>query len=146
MADQWTVAATEYLLLQRGLLGGLGEGNEEQTFQEFLAGREESWSRMRGDFLGALTSMDSNEQIQLLEGLGDFRKQAMQQVYLNRLRNQYPGFIAERMASQAFSDSEKGAYAMSPGVLREEDPMPFLNYLQNKYLSGDSYPHREDDS
>ena len=52
LADQWTVAATEYLLLQRGLLGGLGEGNEEQTFQEFLAGREESWSRMRGDFLG----------------------------------------------------------------------------------------------
>ena len=136
LSDQWRIAATEYLLLQRGLLGGLGEGNEEQTFQEYLAGREGSWSRMQGDFLGALTSMDSNEQIQLLEGLGEFREQAMQQVYLNRLRDLYVGFIAEAKLSQHFSDAEKGAYAVSPGAL-QDNPVPFLNYLQDKYLSGD---------
>ena len=149
LADQWKVAATEYLLLQRGLLGGLGEGNEEQSFQQYLAGRESGVSRMKGDFLGALTdmkpneqvglleSMSSNEQFDLFDGMGTLGDMVMQQVFLGSLQGRYPRFIAEARAAQAFSDSVKGAYAISPGALREENPIPFLNYLKDKYLLDD---------
>ena len=39
LAGQWQIPTTEFVLLQRGLLGGLGEGDEEQPFREYMAGR-----------------------------------------------------------------------------------------------------------
>ncbi len=131
LADQWRIPATEYVLLQRGLLGGLGDGNEDQSFQEYLTGRTGPVSSMQGDFLCALTSMNSNEQLDLLEGLGAFREQAMQQVLAGALRHIYPVFIADNQAAQVFSGPVRREFEISP---EKAGGTPFLNYLQARYL------------
>jgi len=131
LADQWRIPATEYVLLQRGLLGGLGEGNEDQSFQEYLTGRTRPVPSMQGDFLCALTSMGSNEQLGLLEGLGAFREQAMQQVFLGALQQKHPRYLAENLAQRAFSGPVQREFEVSP---EKAGGTPFLNYLQARYL------------
>lgn len=141
LADQWRVPFTEYGLLGQGLLGGLGKATEtfrDVSFTDYLSGREGPMSRFQGggDFLELLTGMAPEEQIAILDllaGEGQGGQSAFAQtVFQGGLEGQFPQFIAQGMAGQAFGQPSIGAYEISPGALREEDPQPFLNYLRQQ--------------
>ena len=137
IADQWRVAATEYALRGEGLGGGLGGSLDEPTnFFDFLEARTGPASRLQGNFLQELTDIPFNDQMTLFEGLGGFGDIARRQVFLGGLRDQFPSFIAEGIAQQAFSQPSLDRFGISPEATREINPVPFLNFLRQRFLGG----------
>jgi hypothetical protein len=105
-------------------LEGESTADDPISFWNYLEGRSGSLSRMQGDFLSEITNLGPvldlmspslslsplQNQQSLFASLGSFGDIAEEQVFRGALNLQYPGFMAENMATQVFDSPLKQEY------------------------------------